>query len=93
MGIAASGTLGGGTVRRLAVALLAVVVVAGMVVPAARAAAGGQPVGVIVQARPGAVVAAARQVQDLGGRVGRQLGVISGFTALVPAGQVDRVRR
>ena len=95
MGAAILGVVGGSWLRRLAVAVLAVVVLA-VVAPvagAASSAAGGQPVGVIVQAEPGAVAAAARQIQDLGGRVGRQLGVINGFTALVPAGQVGRLQR
>ena len=95
MGAGRLGVVGGSWLRRLAVAVLVVVVLA--VVPpvagAASSAAGGQPVGVIVQAEPGAVAAAARQIQDLGGRVGRQLGVINGFTALVPAGQVGRLQR
>jgi serine protease AprX len=95
MGIAASGTLGGGTVRRLGVALLvAAVVVAGMLVPAR--AAGGSGNGrlpVIVQATPGAAASAARLVEQVGGQVGRPLQVINGFTALVPAGQVGRLQR
>ena len=87
MGAAILGVVGGSWLRRLAVAVLAVVVLA-MVPPvagAASSAAGGQPVGVIVQAEPGAVASAARQIQVLGGRVGRPLQVINGFTALVPA--------
>ncbi|HEY6709126.1 MAG TPA: S8 family serine peptidase [Actinomycetota bacterium] len=95
MGTAASGTLGGGTVRRLGVAVLvAAVVVAGMLVPAG--AAGGSGNGrlpVIVQATPGAAASAARLVEQLGGQVGRPLQVINGFTALVPAGQVGRLQR
>jgi tripartite-type tricarboxylate transporter receptor subunit TctC len=71
------------------VATLAVVVVAMLppVAGAAGSAADGRPVGVIVQARPGGLETAARQVQDLGGRVGRQLQVINGLSAVVPRGR------
>jgi serine protease AprX len=48
-------------------------------------------VSVIVQARPGALVAAAREVERFGGRAGRRLQVINGFTAQLPAGQVARL--
>jgi subtilisin family serine protease len=94
MGASALGALGGRTIRVLAVAVLAVVVVAMLppVAGSAGSAADGRPVGVIVQAEPGAVRAAARLVQDLGGRVGRQLKVINGFSASVPASQVEQLR-
>jgi subtilisin family serine protease len=94
MGASALGVLGGRTIRVLAVAVLAVVVVAMLppVAGSAGSAADGRPVGVIVQAEPGAVRAAARLVQDLGGRVGRQLKVINGFSASVPASQVEQLR-
>jgi hypothetical protein len=39
---------------------------------------------VIVQAQPGTVAAAAQQVERLGGRVGRWLSIIGGFSAVVP---------
>jgi serine protease AprX len=74
---------------------VAVAVLLAVLPPAAgtaSSAAGGRPVSVIVQARPGAVAAAARQLPELGGQVGRQLQVINGFTALVPAGQLDRLQ-
>jgi serine protease AprX len=93
MGTGALGALGGTRIKLLAVAVLAVVMVA-MLPPTAgtaSSAAGGGSLSVIVQARPGAVVAAARQVERLGGQVGRQLQVINGFTAHLPAGQVDRL--
>jgi subtilisin family serine protease len=95
MGARVSGALGGRTSRLLAVAVLAVVLVA-MLPPAAGAAntdGAGRPVSVIVQAEPAGLVAAARQVTQLGGQVGRRLGVINGFTARVPAGQVGRLQR
>ena len=65
MGVAALRGLGSRGTRWLAVAVLAAVVVA-MLPPVARLAsspADGRLVSVIVQARPGALQAAARQVQ------------------------------
>ncbi len=47
---------------------------------------------VIVRAGRGGVVVAVRLVERLGGRVGRRLGVIDGFTAVVPAGQLGRLQ-
>jgi serine protease AprX len=93
MGARALGAVGGRGIRWVAVAVLAAVVVA-MLPPAAgtaSSAADGRPVPVIVQAQPGAIVAAARLVEQVGGQVGRHLEVIDGFTALVPAGQVERL--
>ncbi len=94
MGAGALGALGGRVIRLLAVAILAVVVVVAML-PAAAGSAGsagdGRLVSVIVQARPGALVAAAHQVERLGGRVGRQFQVINGFSAVVPANVVGRL--
>jgi serine protease AprX len=46
---------------------------------------------VIVQAVPGQVRAAARSVTELGGTVGRRLGIIGGFTATVPATSLSRL--
>jgi subtilisin family serine protease len=93
MGARALGAVGGRGIRWVAVAVLAAVVVAMLppVAGTASSAADGRPVPVIVQAQPGAIVAAARQVEQVGGQVGRHLEVINGFTALVPAGQVDRL--
>ena len=93
MGVAALRGLGSRGTRWLAVAVLAAVVVA-MLPPVAGLAsspADGRLVSVIVQARPGALVAAARQVEQVGGQVGRQLQVINGFSARMPAGQVSRL--
>ena len=93
MGVGALGVVGGRRIRLLAVGVLALVVVA-MLPPtagSASSAAGGGSVSVIVQAQPGGLVAAARLVEQVGGQVGRHLEVINGFTALVPAGQVDRL--
>jgi serine protease AprX len=93
MGAGTLGAVGGSWLRRLAVAVLAVVVLAMLppVAGSASSAAAGQPVGVIVQAEPGFVAAAARQVQDLGGRVGRELGVINGFSAVVPSRSIGEL--
>jgi len=95
MGVGTLGAAGGRRTRLLAVAVLALVVAA-MLPPVAGAtgpAAADRRVGVIVQARPGVVVAAARQVERLGGQVGRQLTVINGFSAVVPPGAVGRLAR
>ena len=93
MGTGAVGALGGRTVRLLAVVVLAAVVVA--VLPPAAGTAGPATdaglVSVIVQAEPGASAAAARQVERFGGRVGRQLSIIGGFNAAVPASTVGRL--
>jgi serine protease AprX len=94
MGTAGLGVLGGRRTRLLAVAVLAAVLVA-LLPPAAGTAssAGDGRRSVIVQATPGAVASAARLVDQVGGQVGRHLRVINGFTAVVPAGQVDRLQR
>jgi serine protease AprX len=91
MGARVSGAVDGRAVRWLAVAVLAVVLVA-LVPPAAGPAssAGGRR-SVIVQAEPGSLTMAAREVERLGGRVGRQLQVINGFSAVVPPGAVGRL--
>jgi serine protease AprX len=93
MGAAALRGLGSSGTRWLAVAVLAAVVVAMLppVAGPASSSAGGL-VSVIVQARHGALAAAAGQVEQVGGQVGRQLRVINGFTARVPAGQVSRLQ-
>jgi serine protease AprX len=93
MGAAASGSLGR-TVRLLAVAVVAAVLAA-LLPPAAgtaSSAADGRPMSVIVQARPGGLAAAVRLVTQVGGQIGQELQVINGFTALVPAGQLDRLQ-
>jgi serine protease AprX len=92
MGAGTSGAWGGRTIRLLALVVL--VLVAAMlpaVADEAPLAADGQPVSVIVRAEPGALEAAARQVERFGGQVGRQLGVINGFSARVPADAVERL--
>src|SRR5918992_433245 len=76
----------------VALALAAVAVAVGT--PAHAAAGGDGPlVGVIVRYEPGTGPAAAeRAVARLGGTPGRQLGIIDGFAALVPAEAIDRMR-
>jgi serine protease AprX len=88
-----SATLGGRSIRLVAMAVLATVMMA-MLPPAAGTAVpatDARLVSVIVQAEPGASAAAARHVERFGGRVGRQLAIISGFTAAVPASMVGRL--
>ena len=82
---------GGRSIRLLAVAVLATVVVAMLppVAGAASSAADGRSVGVIVQTHPDALAATARLVERLRGRVGRQLAVINGFSARLPAAQLQ----
>jgi serine protease AprX len=82
----ASRRQGARTIRLLAVAVLAALLVAMLpAVVGTASPADGRTVGVIVRAEPGELVAAARQVERLGGRVGRQLRVINGFSAVVPS--------
>ena len=52
----------------------------------------GPSVGAIVQAAPDAMASAERAIQRAGGHVVRRLGVINGFAAQVPAGQIARLR-
>ena len=93
MGTGALAALGGRRIKLLAVAVLATVVVAMLPTVAGEASspADGRLVSVIVQAEPGALVAAARQVERFGGQVGRQFQVINGFSASVPASSVGRL--
>jgi serine protease AprX len=89
-----AGVLGafGGRIRLLAMVLVVTVVTAILPVAGSGSRVGdGRLVSVVVEAEAGAVVAAAREVERLGGQVGRQLRVINGFTALVPAGQVGHL--
>jgi subtilisin family serine protease len=84
--------------RRLA-RLLTLLTVAWLLVAATPAAtpatvgqpAGGAPVAVIVRALPGTGQAAERLVERLGGLVERQLPIIGGFSAMVPAGAVPEL--
>ncbi len=60
---------------------------------AAPAQAAPERVLVVVGAQPGQTRAAVRQVERLGGDVGRRLKIVNGFAARVPAGSIDRLRR
>ncbi len=53
----------------------------------------GPMASVIVRAVPGAEASVERAVGKLGGRIGRQLGIINGFTAKVPAHRVPSLTR
>ena len=53
----------------------------------------GPTVSVIVRDASSSFVSPEQVVQDLGGKVGRQLGIIDGFVAEIPASQLDRLRR
>jgi serine protease AprX len=86
----------GGTVLR---AGLALAVLAGLLVAVQPAAGADTParalgmVGVVVRERAGAGQEPERQVVALGGRVTRQLRIIDGFAATLPASAVERLRR
>ena len=56
------------------------------------ARAGGAPEPVIVRSTPGSTTAAEHAVRDLGGQVGREIGIINGFAATVPADGVATLR-
>jgi serine protease AprX len=78
--------------RALIAAMLAVALlgVSGANVTAGRAA--GRLVSVIVRAIPGHHTDAARSVDEAGGIVGRELGIIDGFSALVPGSSIARLQ-
>jgi serine protease AprX len=67
-------------------------VVAGAAAPPTAATRAAPAVSVIVQASAGASAAAAEAVVRIGGTVGRQLGVIEGFAARVPADAIGELR-
>src|SRR5436190_3265826 len=52
----------------------------------------GPDAAAIVQAVPGSAVAAERAITRVGGHIVRRLGIINGFSAKVPAGEVDQLR-
>ena len=54
----------------------------------ASATLAGSPTSVIVRSQDGAQNAATYAVRSLGGRIGRQLDIISGFVATVPSGTI-----
>ena len=87
--------VGGHSGRRIRLAMVVLAVMGMAMLPPVAGTAGsatGDPsVSVIVQAEPGRLEAAAWQVVRFGGQVGRQLSVINGFSARLPAGQVGRL--
>src|SRR2546426_5128014 len=54
--------------------------------------AAGRMVSVIVRGQPGSGTASESAVKELGGTVGRHIGIINGFVANVPEGGVDRLQ-
>src|SRR5438270_8855472 len=92
-GLVAYGISWGKRGSTLIAAMLAVLIVLGMAAAGSGTRAGGQSVSVIVRAVPGAVAQAEHQVKATGGTVGRQLSIIDGFTAKVPAAAVGRLQR
>jgi hypothetical protein len=79
--------------RRLATVTTAVFVAAGSMAPGtALAAADAAPVSIIVQEFPGAGNAPERAVAALGGTVEEPLGIIDGFSAVLPADRLGALR-
>jgi subtilisin family serine protease len=76
--------------RRALVATLAAAVV--LTLPAFAAVRSHELVSVIVRALPGHVTEAEREVGVAGGHVGREIKIIDGFSATVPAATLDNVR-
>src|ERR687892_237844 len=65
-----------------------------LAIPApASAGGGGSRVSVIVRERPGAGDEAETLVRDLGGHIGRHIGIVDAFAARLPAGALPRLRR
>jgi serine protease AprX len=83
------------TVVVIAMSLLIALLAAGSAPAAAhRTAAGVQTmVSLIVRRSPGSGTTADAQVRDLDGTVDRQLGIVDGFSATVPAAAVPALRR
>ena len=46
----------------------------------------------IVQAVPGSTVAAERAITRVGGHIVRRLGIINGYSAKIPAAEIDQLR-
>jgi len=81
--------------RRLVTVAAATAVAVGVVGPAVAEAAtpsAAAPVQVVVRETPGAGAVAQQAVAHLGGSVGRELRLINGFTARVPADRLDALR-
>jgi serine protease AprX len=81
--------------RRLLTVAAATAITVGVAGPAVAEAAtpsAAAPVQVVVREDPGAGAAAQQAVARLGGSVGRELKLINGFTASVPADRLDVLR-
>ena len=74
----------------LACASILALGVSAAVAPPAQASTSPE-VSVIVRAAPGHVEAAVEDVRRAGGRIGRRIGVINGFTARIPTGAADAI--
>ena len=79
--------------RALLVAIVLALATALIPGAAPRAHASGRDVSVIVREHRGAGAAPETFVRSLGGRVERQIGIIDGFSATLPASGVDGLRR
>ncbi len=80
-------------VRAFALTLMLAVLATVLPVAATSAAGGVQSmINVIVREGAGAGATPERAIENLGGTVGRQIGLINGFTATVPAGSLDSLR-
>jgi serine protease AprX len=60
--------------------------------PGVKGPPGAEPVRLVIRAQPGAAGALAARVEALGGRVTRDLSLIGGFAAAVPAAAVSQLR-
>ncbi|HVL90907.1 MAG TPA: S8 family serine peptidase, partial [Actinomycetota bacterium] len=79
--------------KRAAAMALAAAMIATLIPRSDAAATAQSLVSVIVRALPGAEQAAEDAVTSSGGRVGRSIGIIDGFVADVPAGELARLSR
>ena len=78
--------------RLLAVVAMLATLVAVATAPAVAATGDGALTSVIVRKQAGAGTGPEQLVERLGGRVQQQLGIIGGFSALIPAGDVAFLR-
>src|SRR6266498_947581 len=83
-------TIAHGGKRGISAALAAVLLLTVLATGTARAA--GDLVSVIVRALPGHIAEAERVVSSSGGRVGREIKIIDGFSAQIPAGELGEMR-
>ena len=79
--------------RAFVLTLLVVMITALLAGTAARSSNPTAPISVIVRELPGTGAAAARAVIEAGGTIGRRLGIIDGFAAVVPARAIPRLER